>query len=555
MKSFMLLFRHLYTNEKLIVFILIILYLLLELWNIELPGLFADEALPACGSLQLIRNIDSFLPSIKICNIYFPMMLADYESAIESYILLPFLFLFGINVNSLRLAPIIVGVFSLIFLYFFVKHFFDKKTALISVVLLGTNPIFLLETKLGLNSASMLHVTAMGALLCLYKWYRAKNFLAFILGMLLLSLGLSIRVWFAWFIGGLLCSVIVFKKKIKKKMGRKIWVYILLGLFIFIFGNFLFVYYNLKTEFSTVHYIIDKFSLTQTNINNFQYLKNLLQRIQVFTYFISGRWSFEEQGSWFQRSWDHPHPLEKIPISHMLPWAFYISFIWLAMSLLFRRPCFAKKKIKFFLILILTILLLSPFTLSSLGGPHLFILYPFVVIIIAIAVVDFMKRNKITNFFISIVFLIIILINIKVVISWQYYFNQTGGIGNNSNAIHSLVAWLKEKNISELLVCDWGFTENIVFLSEGRIFPRNMYSLPGTFPYGSGNEDIVFIENCKKYFINEKNFYLFHTPVFTNLDRYNKFKEIAFEMDKTIFEQNTFYQKDGRPIYVIYSVR
>lgn len=99
-------------------------------------------------------------------------------------------------------------------------------------------------------------------------------------------------------------------------------------------------------------------------------------------------------------------------------------------------------------------MLLSPLISFQLGGPHLFILYPLVMIIIAVALVDLTRRSNYFRFFSICVILLITVLNMKIFFNWQRYFEHTGGIGNNTDAIYVLADWLKERRIKEPVVCD-----------------------------------------------------------------------------------------------------
>jgi|GEM_PF-4564674 len=546
------LFKKICDNPKAALLIFVSLYLFLELINIKLPGLYDDEAFPACGSLQIMKKMGPFMPSIKIFNTHFPLMLVSRESAMESYILLPFLSLFGVNVVTIRLVPILAGAIGLILLYYFVRRFFNREAALLSLILLAVNPVFLLENKLGLNSASMLHPAMMAVLLCFYIWYQKRKINYFILGMFFLGLGLSIRVWYSWFIVALLIFALIYFRRIWQILGSNKAVTLLTGIAAFLSGSVLFVVYNVTSKFSTFQFVASSFLNSD---NRRCYIDNLSRRLHVFLCSISGRWSFEEQGSWFCRSWDCPQPLLKIPVNNMLVWFFCACFIWLAALFLLNKAFFSKGRVLFLCGLALIIILLSPLISFQLGGPHMFILYPLIIIIIAVALADMARRNKYLMIFSFGMVLLISAININIFFSWQRYFRHTGGIGNNSDAIYALADWLKAKRVKEPVVCDWGMYYNIVFLGSGAIEPKPVYNFVKAFPYGSGYDDVSFIKNCRRYFIDPSRLYIFHTAKFTNMSRFDTFTRIAKEMNKGVTEEKLFYQRDGKPVFVVYSVR
>jgi len=546
-----MLFKKICDNPKIVLLIFISLYLFLELLNITLPGLYGDEALPACGSIQIIKKLAPILfPIVKFFGTYFPLMLGSesYHVALESYILLPFFWLFGINVIVLRLVPIFMEVITLVFIYLFLKDFFDKKVGLLAVFLLVINHIFLLETKLGLNSASMLHFAAMGVLLSLWRWYRSKGEKYFYLGIFMLGLGISIRVWFVWFVGGIFLLGLIFYKDIGNKIKKNILKYSLFGAVIFCLGIFFFIFYNITSNFSTVRYIIEHFFDTKNKINNIEYFGNLISRLRNFGLWLNGSWSLLEQGGWYNRT-----PMKDISTNPVSCGLFLGSFIYLALNGIFKRSYYSRKRVLFILLLFIMILLQTPLTLSTLGGPHLFILYPLIQIIMALAFVDIIrnfKANKIILCFISAVFSIFIFNECSNTFNNSYvYFNKTGGTGNNSNSIYAVSKYLEEKKIYEPILMDWGIYYNLIFLSEGRSTPKTASYIEG------GGEKGVFIEELKNS-LKKPNVYIFHADEFSNRqDVYAIFKEICKEYNKNIITEKIFYQRDGKPVFVVYSVK
>jgi len=347
---------------------------------------------------------------------------------------------------------------------------------------------------------------------------------------------------------------LMYNRRICPLLERKKTIYILVGAVAFSLGSILFIVYNFTTRFSTWRFVIDAFFLPVINADNQHYVNNFLHRLRILSEYISGQWSFMEQGSWFHRSWNYPEPFAKTPVNNMLKWTFYAGFLWLVLSFLFKRSFFSKKRILFLCGLILIIMVLSPLVPSRLDGPHLFILYPFLMITIAVALVDFAKRNKYLSFLAVCIFSLIMLLNIKILFDWQYYFKYTGGIGNNSDAIYALADWLKTQQIKKPILCDWGMQHNLIALGDGVLESKVFYGSVGAFPYGKGDEDVSFIENCREYFINPSYRYIFHAPIFTNMDRFDTFARIAREMNKNVSEEKIFYQKDGKPVFIVYSV-
>jgi len=541
-----------YTKEKLILFLLVSLFLTLEIINIKLPGLYADEALPACGSLQIIKKIDPIIWSVKIFNTYFPLTLGvTHEAALESYILLPFFYLFGINVVVLRLVPVVIGAVTLIFMYFFLKGFFSRGVGLLSLFLLVINSIFLLETKLGLNSASMLHFTGMAALWSLFRWYKSKGNAYFYLGVFLLCVGISIRIWFLWFFNGVIILSIIFRHRLRERLKGNIWKYVAIFCIIFLLSNSPFVYYNLTSRFGTFRHIIKNFSKTteQDAVNNLSYSKNLQERFRVFTRYLNGSWSLLEQGCWNNRtSW------KEISLNRLYPFMFWAVFIYLVFCAIFNKTKFSRKRIWFVLILFSLILLQSPFTLSSLGGPHLFILYPLVQIILGLGLIEVVrkfKKNIIMLTIITCATVIFVFLECNNTVRNNFlYFKKTGGTGNNSDSIYALSNYFQDAKIFKPIIMDWGIYHNLIFLSKAQTKPRTFVYVQGGF------QKEEFISELNYILHDENARYVFHAPEYTNRQEIYPIFEKAYKAQgKNINREVVFNQRDGRPVYVIYSVR
>jgi len=536
-------------KSKTILCILIVLYLILELLSINLGGVYSDEAYPACGSLQVLKQKGPFMISFKLFNRYFPFMLCDYHSALESYILLPFFILFGINVIALRLCPIIFEMFSLIFLYIFLKELFNKKVAFITLFLLIINSLFLYFVKTGLNTASLLHFASITSLFLLWKWYKQKKNIYFYLAALLLGIGISIRSWFLWFVNALIILSILFINKLKDNLKKKILRYTIFGVLFFSLGIILFIIYNFKSNFATVRYTVKHFRRTHTEIDNLKYLSNLSERKRTFKDYISIKHIFYEEGSWSNRfSWK-----KNIAVKNTTSFTvFFTSFIYLIFSIIFKEGLFSYKRKLFIILIFILIFLQSPLTLSHLGGPHLFILYPFIQIIEAIGIVELIelfKKSKTMLAIMSCILLIFIFEEINATFRNNYlYFLKTGGSGNNSDAIYSLTKWLKENKYYAPVTLDWGMYHNIIFISKGEIVPI-------TQDYNGDRNNIQkFFAECKNNLIKDNTIYISHSQEFSNFPEvYGIFIYLVKKLNKNVKEIKKFYQRDGKEVFVVYS--
>ena len=135
----------------------------LPFWIILLIGIFArtfmfgevpgdinqDEAFAGYNAWTLMHHAtDSF-------GYRMPVYLTAWGSgmnALESYLMIPFVALFGLKVWAIRLPMVIVGILSLVALYKMVLHFSDKKTALATLLFLAICPWHIMLSRWALES-------------------------------------------------------------------------------------------------------------------------------------------------------------------------------------------------------------------------------------------------------------------------------------------------------------------------------------------------------------------------------------------------------------------
>lgn len=96
---------------------------------------------------------ETALQAIKIINSNFALVgIGWFDLPLLSFV--PhalFMFVFGENIVSDRLGSVVFGFFSLPLFYLLLKNIFDRKIALISVILLGTSHLWLALSRLGIT--------------------------------------------------------------------------------------------------------------------------------------------------------------------------------------------------------------------------------------------------------------------------------------------------------------------------------------------------------------------------------------------------------------------
>ncbi|NQT75666.1 MAG: glycosyltransferase family 39 protein [Candidatus Omnitrophica bacterium] len=547
-------------REVVTLLLFVSVYLVLELSQIKLPGLYCDEAHDAVGTLQIMKHVSSgYLQSIQFFGRYFPLVRGTYHGAVGSYFILPFFLLFGVNIVSLRLMPIFIGILTLVFTYLFSKRFFSQKVAYLTILLLVISPNFILGTKLGNDNGSIMQMMSMASLFCLLMWYRKKKNILFYTGMFFLGLGIATRIWFFWFIVALFLASLIYIKDINEMIRKNKLNYFnlfLAGIFAFCLGAFLIICFNFKHNFITLRYILSHAGQSVEGVSNLDYFNNLLIRIQDLVVLLKEQWfAWVIVGS-------KGNELRYISRNDLCLWAFNLCLIWLVFSILFirKKRDIKQRKILFLLLLVSFIFLQSPITLRAFGGSHLFILFPLLQLVIGLALVDmvnFFKGSKLLVAVISSILLVLIITDLNVIIKEYSRHKETGGGPSYSDSINQLARWLKEKEIAVPLAMDWGLCHNLIVLTDGKVRPR-------TFRYieesGIIEPELTlvrneFIKDLKKEIEDrDRLFLIFRAPEISNRDRHDDVLKITKETNRDYIEEKRFYSRNGQLIYLVNSI-
>lgn len=219
------------THKSSVVFLLFTLLLatvLRVLFLGSIPnGFFCDEASNAYDSFSLLHTLrdqhGAFLP-------VFTRSIDDYREALYIFITIPFIKIFGLNEFAARIPAAMIGVATVLVLYYLVKECFDRKTALVAALLLAISPWHIQFSRIAFR-AILIPLLFCLALLFFIKSFRHSKFLpisALCFGFSLYTYA-SARVFVPLFMLGL---VIIFWRHFWKHWQQTL---IALGLFLLIF--------------------------------------------------------------------------------------------------------------------------------------------------------------------------------------------------------------------------------------------------------------------------------------------------------------------------------
>lgn len=536
-------------------------------YQIELPGLNYDEAMPIVPTMQLLlgQPVDA-LAAANVFGRSVPLVLMEYVGAISGLLGLPVFALWGPNLISLRVYEIILSVLILVLVYLFGREFVNRRVAALTLSLMAITPSFVFWGRVSMIALLPVLLFGVGALLCLYRWYRGRGAGYFYVGACLLGLGLTTYMTFVWYIAALLLAQGVLEGRVwfldLRSWIPKRWPIptvgsttlapksLILGGLAFILGAAPLIWYNLITQ-GTLRLVMRSAIKTELyGTNNLDFLNNFKYALYNFRQLLDGSEFI------FQAGYAYANPLSNL--------VFVLAVSYLIVQGLRGQlaPLISTRKVTFLVIMVGAILVQSSFTVTGFNIIHILLLFPFPQMLIAMALLN--AQVSITNskipfldsgrwsFFIRYApcAIALALIAFDLVVDVQYHqaFARTGGVGAYSNAINQLAAWLEEEQIAKPLAVDWGFERNIQLLTQGRINPHDIFN----YRHDPGDK---FKEGLKVRFRDPNQRYLFHTPEFTHFrGHFDAFIQAATESHKVPILEKTFSQRDGRPIYQVYRV-
>ena len=139
------------TKSGLLFLLILLAGIFARVWELGfVPGdINQDEAFAGYEAYSILKY------GMDTAGYHNPVYLVAWGSgmnALESYLMMPFIALFGLKVWVIRLPQMIVGVLSLPAVYFLMKRLADRKAAFLSMLLLAVCPWHIIASRWGLES-------------------------------------------------------------------------------------------------------------------------------------------------------------------------------------------------------------------------------------------------------------------------------------------------------------------------------------------------------------------------------------------------------------------
>ncbi len=519
-----------------------LLYLSVALANLSLPGPNYDEVADAIPALELMRGEwpASALKTIRLFGQPVPIMMLHYIGPTSIYTSLAGFALFGVSVESLRLTQTLVGLFTLAFLWALGRCWFDARVAALAVVLAATSPTFVWWHRAGAFFSSPMLPLSLGVLLLLTAWRRSGRHGLLIAACFVFGLGCTTKLLFFWLLAPLALVTLITSNRGQcpsqpREFPLRVWVGCAIA---FCVGWSPFIVHNIPTG-DALRFIAQNLLRSQLyGHNNLDVVAN--------TIFQAGQLFRVASGDTIEFNAPAPLPLAGLALVLSLLY----TALWLRRKFGTSTPTYTPRL--FLLSSVAVIVPLATFSVTSIGGRHLFILLPIVMLLIASTIGDgFSTHAPPVARIISAVAAVSLVINgLSGNLAVLQFFERTGGRALWSDASYRLAAALELDFAGRpVIAMDWGFERNVALITQGRVRMRE------AFEYAQQPSE-RFIVLSQVLLRTPEHIYLFHAPHTTAFGgHWERFERAALKSHMQLVPLAVIRERDGMTHTLIYEAQ
>jgi len=506
------------------------------------------------------KQTDAFF-ELTFGDIELPLYTSNaYNGALDFYLLIPFFLLLGKNLFAVRFMMVCFGLLMMLFLYLFLKKYFNRSVAFYTLLLLLFQPCYVLFSKMLFSNATL--NLLMIASLYFYSRYsetgngRHSYILSFLCG-----LGLWRKLTFVSFLLGLLLLHFFLLRDDKQRPFRNTLKMILS----FFLGAWPFFLYNILSGGGTVRTIL--ISLINSNqvhgklgYNNLSILENIRARVTQFLNFFGGY------------DFDWVHPLNSPGIRTFFGPVFLLSLAYLLFKSVFKKNWKYRGETVSVLFLFLFIFLAMIYSPTAARVINLYFLIPFPQIIIALFFYDSLHlirrgaalfpelgRAAFLRALLAPSLLLIYLMPNYRIINWINSPEYQPYWTSSAKEILELGPYIRKHSIDEILVLDKGLiattfiklitysaTQPVVFWEEARRDQQLDFAL---------YSPELLEDNFRNYLSSKKEFYLFEyayqTYHGTEKVYFDAFKKNLSLFPHKVLSREEFRDQKGRLLFTL----
>ncbi|HYK92110.1 MAG TPA: glycosyltransferase family 39 protein [Acidobacteriota bacterium] len=530
------------------------LYLFFSLIYLHLPGLEYDELLFVNAALG---NVDGTFVDWhpKVLGKRIPLMLMTYIGAPKAFLYAPIFKLFGTSPTTARLPVVLVGLITLLVTYAFVQRLLGRYAAISTLLLLASDPTFIFSNKLDWGPVALMLLLQVSSLYVVCRWIDEGRPRWLLAGSFLLGLGLYNKVVFIWYVTALtLALLLCFGARVRQLMTLR---RLLLAVGVFVLGCLPLIAFNIKVPMATFQ---------RRKAINQDWSSSLKDRYRLFLTTLDGSAAYDVVNHAGVAERIDParirqdgiparfvNAMERLPRIRgtLIPFALILAMLVIVVSRFLRR-LEQKREILFLLLQFGTMAVLICVTQAANGPHHTIAVYPFPHALIGFALYQLSRLGNLKTAVRSVIILLGVspLILTQLIVDARYVesFVVGGGVGAWSDAIYELAAFAKQHPDKSYLLMDWGFSTQLLLLSDGRLKKEEAFVPLMFLPAGEK------ITRMKQFLSAKGSVLVFHAPPFETFPALEAFKSALALYGTESLPVRTFYQRDGRPIYIVYQV-
>lgn len=530
---------------------ILLVYLSLTLYQIDLPGLHYDEAFEAVPAVQLLRGQPAALfrdSGWRVGGRVYPLMTQDYIGAINTYLALPFIMIFGATPTALRLMAVLVGAVTLGLSYAVARQLTGQRwVGLVAAAILAVDPTFVFWNRQGIFVTAVTAPIALAAVWCWVQRLHSGQRRWTAAGAFLFGLGLYAKVLFVWMIAALVGAAILLSwswllrhlPRLTTQRLKAMLMETALALFALGLGCWPLIMYNWQTG-GTFLNVSENALTSYYGVNNLAVGANLAERFSQFIIFLNG---------------GHLWYLGRVVTNWVFPFIVGVVFV-LVVILSIRKPTpvstpgdFPSYKVALFPFYVIALVIcFSIATVSALWVTHFALLMPWPALAVALGSWFLLETGAASRRWASASRLVIglgvsVLILNGLVSTLRYHaaLSISGGLSTHSDAIYDLSDWLAHNADGLVVAMDWGLAAPITYLTNGQVTPVEVFGY-------AWQSDVQLTSRLNGFIAQPEALYLWRAPDEIIFDRSADFKALyrPHNLEETIEE--AFYERSGRPV-------
>jgi 4-amino-4-deoxy-L-arabinose transferase-like glycosyltransferase len=491
-------------------------------------GIEADEALVGNG----IYEYGAPLYSWHFGENEVPVMLSSYLGALKTWLVHPWLDLWGPGRTSLRFPAILAGAATLWLFFALLDRMHGRSAAWIGTLLLSTDPSFLLIEATDFGFVALQFVFKLSAILLLLRFHQDGRRWILAAAFFLFGLALWDKAVFLWVLGGLGFAALVAIPKELSRYGLRIGN-IAIAAGSVILGALPLVIYNIVRPLETLRSnakvagepVLGKAVILWRTLDGY-----------VFFGFMTSQEPHQLTGAvrhWYQAAslqlsnWTR-HPQHDLTLWALAACVIALPFLWRTSA---RKPMLFGLAAS-----IATWFAMALTTGAGAAAQHVILLWPFPFLVIAVTL---SYAPRVIGIILT---TLLCLSNLAVTNNYYAELIRDGPAIHWTDAIDPLHIYLQSLHPDYVFIGDWGFVETLNLLSEG--------SLPVV---AADTTDDAAIQNM---FAAGQSVFVFHAaPYAFQPELRARIESAARNHGWEQQHLQTIYDQNGRPTFDVFRFR